>query len=334
MQVPGRRAFQNLVLLLVSLMALFVAACGGGATSRQDESTSPAAASAASAGGEAGDQGAGEGGVGSDKDTGAPESAAAPLNQAQDTVSTTENRTQQQTFDRLVIRTGALSLQVEDVLRAASKVQQVAAANGGYVSNGSTREDEGVSYSEITITVPAESFDKTFEQLRGLGELVTDSIESQDVTEELVDLQSRQRNLEATEKSMLTLLERANTVGEVLNVQRELTTIQGQLEQVKGRIKYLSSRTSMSSITVTLSPLPGALSTPTPEPLPRWSAIDVAVRAWNASLRTLQAVATVVISVAVFTWWLLPLLLGGLLWYRRSVGFRRGTRPSQTASPS
>lgn len=328
MQVRVGCGFPNLVLLLVCVLALVLAACGGGAASREDATTNDTTASPASAGDVS--SGQPEGVVASGAGSSASQSQAPATNQALEA----DSQAQQQTFDRLVIRTGALSLQVEDVLRGASQVQQVATTNGGYVSNGSTREDEGVSYSELTITIPAQSFDKAFEQLRGLGELVSDSTQSQDVTEEFVDLQSRQRNLEATEKSILTLLDRANSVGEVLNVQRELTTVQGQLEQVKGRIKYLSSRTTMSSITVTLSPLPGALFTPKPESLPRWSVVEVAVRAWNASLRALQGVATVVISVAVFAWWLLPLLVGGLLWYRRGSGIRRRTRPGQTASPS
>ena len=50
------------------------------------------------------------------------------------------------------------------------------------------------------------------DELRSLGEKVTtDSISGQDVTEEYVDLKSRERNLKATEESMLRLYDRAKT---------------------------------------------------------------------------------------------------------------------------
>jgi hypothetical protein len=130
---------------------------------------------------------------------------------------------------------------------------------------------------------------------------------------------------------MLALLSRAKTVGEVLSVQRELTTVQQQLDQVKGRIKYLGNRTAMSTIDVTLTPVPVATPKAGPKPVVGWSALEVAERAWNASLRTLQGIATVIISVVVFAWWLLPLLLAAAVWYGRGGRLRRPPRPGQTA---
>jgi RNA polymerase sigma factor (sigma-70 family) len=52
-------------------------------------------------------------------------------------------------------------------------------------------------------------------------------------------------------------------------------------------------------------------------------------QAWDASLAVLQVMATAIISAFVFGWWLAPVLVGGLLWWRRR---NRDSRPAATES--
>jgi hypothetical protein len=159
--------------------------------------------------------------------------------------------------------------------------------------------------------------------LRSLGEKVTtDSISGQDVTEEYVDLKSRERNLRATEESLLRLYDRAENVEEALSIQRELTTVRGEIELVQGRIKYLDQRSTYSQITLNIQPV-----TSPPPPRPTWDPKDVVERAWSASLSVLQVMATAIISAVVFGWWLAPVLVGGFLWWRRR---NRDSRPAAT----
>ena len=131
------------------------------------------------------------------------------------------------------------------------------------------------------------------------------------MTEEFVDLESRERNLLAAEESLLELYDRAESVEDTLTVERELTDIRGQIEEVQGRIQYLERRTATSEIVLHLEPVATA---PPERP---WSPSSVAARAWDASLGVLQAVATALISAVVFCWWLVPPLAVGLLLWRR-----------------
>lgn len=336
MTMNRRRTRSLLVLTWLLLAALALAACGGsgtgGSTSEGASATAASSANTEAFDREAQEVVASEGGeeravdaAGADTGSIAADAPAAPAVQPE------QAGEQQQGFDRLVIRTGTVSLQVKSVVESEDRVAAIAATHGGYVSSGTSQQQSRRERAQLTITVPSENFDAAYRELRGLGKVLSRSQDSQDVTEEFVDFQSRQRSLEATEKSMLALLSRAKTVGEVLSVQRELTAVQQQLDQVKGRIKYLGSRTAMSTISVTLTPVPAAAPKVGPTPVAGWSALEVAERAWNASLRTLQGIATVVISVAVFAWWLLPLLLAAAVWYGRGGRLRRPPRPGQTA---
>jgi len=327
-----RRHRRSNLALLVLLVALALAACGGG---RDGADTSGPSGSAPQE--QAADKAPGA-------QQGAPENIAAAPQGSSRAPSAAGGQAQQaepgavgappvaEEYDRVIIRNGTIGLQPKDVGKAIGDVRQVAAANAGFISESNRRQERDSLVADMTVTVPSANFEKAYEALGGLGKVVSGTSDSSDVTEEFVDLQARQRHLEATETSLIVLLDKATSIEEILTVRRELGTVQAQLEQVKGRAKYLSSRATMSTISVSLRPLPVPQTAANPKlnPATNWSAVAVADRAWDASLRMLQVVATVLISVLVFGWWLVPVLIAALVWRRRG----ERARPPQTPGAS
>ena len=228
-------------------------------------------------------------------------------------------------FGHKIVKTADLDLRSEEVRRSAARAQQLAAATGGTVLSSQVYRNGDSVTADLILSVPSGEFERVLEELRNLGEKVTtDTISGQDVTEEYVDLESRERNLRATEESLLRLYDRAENVEEALSIQRELTTIRGEIELVQGRIKYLDQRSAYSQITLNIQPV-----TSPPPPKPTWDPGRVVERAWDASLAVLQVMVTAIISALVFGWWLAPVLVGGLIWWRRR---NRGSRPAATES--
>jgi hypothetical protein len=217
-----------------------------------------------------------------------------------------------QDFDRKIVKTAELGIRANEVRDAAAKAQQVAAGYGGSVLSSQIEGDGRVS-ADLVLLVPSPEFEAALDELRGLGKKVTtDTVRGEDVTEEFVDLESRERNLLAAEQSLLELYDRAPSVNAALSIERELTLVRGEIEQVQGRIKYLENRTASSQISLSIQPVPR----PGP-PTPTWSAARVVAQAWGASLTVLQALATVILSALVFGWWLIPVLAAGLVWWKR-----------------
>lgn len=218
----------------------------------------------------------------------------------------------EQVFDRMVVKTADLGIRSEDVRGSAEEARLVAGRFGGEVLSSRVYAGSGPVSAELVLSVPSGEFEAALDELRGLGNRVTtDTVEGQDVTEEFVDLESRERNLLAAEESLLALYDRAESVEDTLTVERELTDIRGQIEEAQGRIQYLERRTATSEIILHLEPVVTA------PPQQTWSPSAVAARAWDASLGVLQAAATAFISAVVFCWWLLPPLAVGLLLWRR-----------------
>jgi hypothetical protein len=150
--------------------------------------------------------------------------------------------------ERMIVRTGRMWLVVDDVPIALERIGGLAEDFDGYVVSSKRWEEDERLAGTIAIRVPVEYFDDVMRALRGLAvEVTAEDTSSKDVTEEYVDLSAKLRNLEATEEQLLRLMEKAETVEEMLGVQRELSRIRGEIEQTKGRMQYLE-RTSATSL--------------------------------------------------------------------------------------
>lgn len=161
--------------------------------------------------------------------------------------------------ERLIIRTGDLSLLVEDTEESLAKIEALALELGGFVVNSNSWKVNDALHATITIRVPAESFDEARRRLKeGALEVQSENTSAQDVTEEYVDLEARLTYLEETEEELRELLDSARERGEkaegILAIYRELSNIGIQVEQTKGRMQYLERSAAMSALTVTLTP--------------------------------------------------------------------------------
>src|SRR5207253_3181474 len=163
--------------------------------------------------------------------------------------------------------------------------------------------------ANLTVQVRADAFDAAIQAMRALGKVESENGASQDVTEEYVDLDSNLRSLRATESAIMTMLERSQSLSDVLTLQRELAGIRSQIERIEGRKRFLSNRSEFSSIAVTLSPVPIVATptpTPTPVPTPQWSPVTSAQIGWRASLGVVRAIVDLAVVIVAFSWWLLP----------------------------
>jgi hypothetical protein len=151
----------------------------------------------------------------------------------------------------LIIKTGTLSLQVAGLDDAISKATQQVGALGGFAS-GSDRSGDGEdARATITYRIPAARWDDALAGLRGLADKVlTEQTKTQDVTGQVIDLGARIRNLEATEKALQAIMDRAKEIKDVLSVQAELTKVRGEIEEMTADKSHLQEQAAMSTLTV------------------------------------------------------------------------------------
>jgi Domain of unknown function (DUF4349) len=202
---------------------------------------------------------------------------------------------------RMIVRTADVRIIVADTSKTVEAVTKSVEGSGGYVSGSNIWREGEVLRAKLTLRVPADKLTSTLASIRSQAKRVeTETIASEDVSQEFVDLDSQVRNLEATEAELLELLKvaRVNSkkATDVLEVHEHLTMIRGQIEQARGRMRYLSQVTSMSAIA--LDVVPDAITTP----LVRkgWQPLVVIKDASRALVALLQNVATTLIWFVIY----------------------------------
>jgi hypothetical protein len=233
-------------------------------------------------------------------------------------------------LDRQIIRTTTIELTVDDVAGAVQRIETAATAVGGYVAGSSLtveqqpppadpeEEQEVRQHATVTIRVPAENYAGVMSSLREIVDDPRDisslTEDTSEVTEEYTDLQSRLRNLEATESQYLELLGQAATIGDILTVQDRLNTTRLEIEQVKGRIQLLDDLTSLATITVQVSPPPLIIELQAQAEGEESWAEEAWDNAWGTSEDVAEALGVAAITAGVLLVWLLVpggLFLGG-----------------------
>ncbi|MEU2240132.1 DUF4349 domain-containing protein [Streptomyces sp. NPDC018338] len=279
--------------------SLVLTGCGAGA----DDSAGKGGGSAAQAanGVKAAPEGAADAASGSEKAPTAPGKAAQPQH---------------------VIRTASLSVEVEDAAKALLTARRVAAGAGGRVENESTeRLDDTYVVSRVVLRVPQEQYDAVLTELAGTGKLLARKADAKDVTEQVVDVESRIATQRASVARVRALMQRAEKLADVVTLEGELSRRQADLESLLAQQSSLKDRTTLATITLELTEKekPGA-DKEEDEGRPGFG--DALSGGWNALVGALAWIGLVLAALAP---WLALALIVFLLW-RHLIRPRRAAR--------
>ncbi|GAB4151844.1 MAG: DUF4349 domain-containing protein [Candidatus Promineifilaceae bacterium] len=203
----------------------------------------------------------------------------------------------------LIIRTGNLSIVVEDTDATVAAITSLVNSMEGWVVSSNLYKYGEARRGEMSVRVPVAQFDAAMEQIKALAlEVNSESSSGQDVTEEYVDLTARLSNQEATAARVRGFLDEATDVEDALAVNQELSRLESEIEQIKGRMNYLSQSASFSTIQVDITP--DVLSQPIE--IAGWRPQGVAKEALEDLINGLQGLADFLIRFVIAV---LPMLL-------------------------
>jgi hypothetical protein len=224
--------------------------------------------------------------------------------------------------DRNLILTAKIDMRTKDPWATSDRAQAIASGLGGDVLNLSQSGTADSRSASLTIRVPSNRFGDALQQLKSLeGEVQTSGVSAQDVTDQFVDLQARLTAKQGEEQRYLAILNRANTIDEILKVDASLGTVRTQIEQLTAQINSIKARTDFSTISMsisTLSALPGDTTAKV------WDPAKTVGRALAALGAMMQVFADAVIWLIVFGW--LPLLALAVVVFA-TARMRRPTAP-------
>ncbi|WP_435204373.1 DUF4349 domain-containing protein [Micromonospora sp. bgisy143] len=154
---------------------------------------------------------------------------------------------------RAIIYTGSMRVQVTDVDAAAREVSAVVTRAGGFIGGDQRRSAEADAVAELQLRVPAAKFAQVVEEVAKLGRQQSREINTQDVTEETVDLEARIVTQRARVDSARRLLARANSIADLVSLENELGRREADLASLEAKKRRLADLTALSTITVSLA---------------------------------------------------------------------------------
>ncbi|MET7961223.1 DUF4349 domain-containing protein [Micromonospora zamorensis] len=154
---------------------------------------------------------------------------------------------------RAIIYTGTMRVQVDDVDAAAREATAIATRAGGFIGGDQRRSADADAVAELQLRVPAPKFAGVVEEIAKLGRQQNREINTQDVTEETVDLDARITSQRARVDSARRLLARATSITDLVSLENELGRREADLASLEAKKRRLADLTALSTITVSLA---------------------------------------------------------------------------------
>lgn len=130
---------------------------------------------------------------------------------------------------------------------------------GGYIENLETYNGSRYSgnknnrYANMTVRIPQNRLDDFVGSVSDIGNVVRRSDSVNDVTMTYVDTESRRNALKTEYNRLLELMERAETLEEILTLEDRLTTLRYQLENLESQLRTMDNQVDYSTVHLTIS---------------------------------------------------------------------------------
>jgi hypothetical protein len=155
---------------------------------------------------------------------------------------------------QLIVKNGALAIQVEGLDAALAAATREISALGGYASASQRFGDGDDAQATVTYRIPVARWDEALGDLRGLGQKVIDErFSTEEVTAQVVDLEARIANLRTTEAAFQSIMAQAEKIDDILTVQAQLSQVRGEIERLTAQKTNLEGQAAFSTLTVTFA---------------------------------------------------------------------------------
>ncbi len=153
---------------------------------------------------------------------------------------------------RKLIFTAVVDVAVDDVAAASAEATSIVEGLGGFLFQQNTAGG-AQARSELTFKILPNDFNRALEQLGTVGELRNQSVTTDDVTERIVDLESRIQVAELGVERLRQALEGSATLEDYAEIERLLLDRESNLEVMRGQIRTLQDRVDLATITLILT---------------------------------------------------------------------------------
>lgn len=158
-----------------------------------------------------------------------------------------------QDMDRKLIKNVDMSVETEAFDTLLANVKQKVDALGGYIENsniynGSYTSNYRSRSASITARIPAQRLDDFVSDVAEQSNVMRKNEYVEDVTLRYVDLESHKKALQAEQKSLLSMLESAQTIEDIITINAQLTDVRYQIESMESQLRTYDNKINYSTI--------------------------------------------------------------------------------------
>lgn len=163
------------------------------------------------------------------------------------------------TAGRKLIDTVRMEVETKEFDRMLSSLDAQIRGLGGYVESMSTYHgssytgNPGNRYANLVIRIPGPELDGFLSAVSDAGNVVRQSKERDDVTLSYVDMESHRNALRTEQERLLSFLERAETIEEIITIESRLSDVRYQLESMESRLRTLDNQIEYSTVHMDIS---------------------------------------------------------------------------------
>ena len=164
-----------------------------------------------------------------------------------------------QDYGNKIIKTAYMDMETYDFDETLQKMQDLLEGMGGYVESsnvsGQSLHDDGYisRYAHFEFRVPAASYETFINSVGDLGNVLSSSQGGQDISYQYMDTEARLKSLEVQEERLLSILEKAEKIEDVISLEQELSRVRYEIESLQGQLRHWDNLVSFSRVSVDVS---------------------------------------------------------------------------------
>ncbi|PID80092.1 MAG: hypothetical protein CSB19_01035 [Clostridiales bacterium] len=216
---------------------------------------------------------------------------------------------------RKLIKRGVISIDSENYDAVFDDITALVKGVGGYIENSNVSVNKKIINSKrvdyrhcnMALRIPQSEFDSVYNHLLTLGTTKHYEQSSEDITNRYRDTVNEVANLEVREQALRKIMDKAESISDVVTVEEELSRVRGEINNLSGTLQQWDRLVDLSTIQVNLVEIIDRSQTVQPIDDTLWSR---AKQAFIVNLnRLIEALENVFIGIIGILPMLIPLII-------------------------
>lgn len=151
-----------------------------------------------------------------------------------------------------IITTVHLDFETMEFEKTRLDLNSLISKHKAYIENSNISHHSSYKYGEFSIRIPRENLNSFRSELQGIGNIISENTDKTDVTKQYRDTSSRLKVITVKEERILSLLEKAEKIEDIIQLENQLSDTIYEKETLKASLLSLDDKVDYSTIYISI----------------------------------------------------------------------------------